>query len=717
MTLPVPLSAGTIFADQFRVVQQLGAGGMGLVFAVEQWRTGHLRALKLMAPALVGDARMRARFFQEATIGSLIRSDHVAHVVDAGIDAATGTPWIAMELLVGSDLAVVLGTRGPLPPEEVQEIFAQLCHAIDAAHEAGVVHRDLKPPNVFLAESRREGAPVTVKVLDFGIAKLVAEAGAAVRDWLGDHPTAAVGTPAWMAPEQAEAGAPITPAADIWALGLLAFSMLTGRSFWRAVGTPDPGGVRVLREIAYDPIPPASVRALTLGCGPLPDGFDHWFARAVVRAPAHRFARARDARAAFDKLFEPRPRATPSMRPTPSRRPLPPRRAPEDVATHPVRKPQRKRVLLVDDNPVDQLLVGHLLSEAGYEVTPAESGEEALARITTDLPALVLLDHFLPDMDAPEVLRRLRSQQATRDLPVILISGTGAAAHVAAGFQAGANDYLMKPVDGRRLAERVEAALQSREAARRARAVSALERRHGALVADLEQARAQQEAPLSALPAAWRGGWAVAGLLSAGLVAGDSAALYEGPGDARTLALIDVAGHGAAAALSGASVRAALSVLLRAHSPTEALAALNDELASPSALRRASVALLRFEGATLTVINAGLPPIVIAREGAPLHRVDPRGGPLGVFPAQTYEALSFELRPGDRVAAVSDGLLEPFGPTDEPRWVLDSLRAFDRDAWTGAERPAEVSARLRALLADAEQTDDAVFLLAGVEPS
>jgi hypothetical protein len=125
-----------------------------------------------------------------------------------------------MELLRGEDLANY-GTRvGPLGPAQVLDIFRQLCHGLGAAHAAGLVHRDLKPENVFLAASRHVGVPYTVKLLDFGIAKVVQETRRNV--------TEAVGTPMWMSPEQTEAGHSITPAADVWGLGLIAFRLRAG---------------------------------------------------------------------------------------------------------------------------------------------------------------------------------------------------------------------------------------------------------------------------------------------------------------------------------------------------------------------------------------------------------------------------------------------------------------------------------------------------------
>jgi serine/threonine protein kinase len=170
------LLPGSVFAADFRIVRRLSQGGMGTVFVAEQLSTGKPRALKLMLPQLVADPVLRMRFAQEARIGSQIDSEHVVEVVGAGVDAATGMPWLAMELLRGEDLSQVIAHRGAMPVGEVLAVFEQLCHALGAAHAAGIVHRDLKPENLFLAEARRAGAAFTLKVLDFGIAKITQEA-------------------------------------------------------------------------------------------------------------------------------------------------------------------------------------------------------------------------------------------------------------------------------------------------------------------------------------------------------------------------------------------------------------------------------------------------------------------------------------------------------------------------------------------------------------
>jgi serine/threonine protein kinase len=291
------LDAGSTFAHDFEIVRPLGVGGMGSVYVARQLSTGKLRALKLMLPQLVANKSLQNRFVQEARVGSLIESDHVVEVVAAGVDESTRAPWLAMELLVGQDLAALVESRGPLPVTEVEAILRQLCHALSAAHGAGIIHRDLKPENLFLAESKQAGDASILKVLDFGIAKVTAEAAT--------RQTSAAGSPAWMAPEQSEHGV-VTPAADLWAVGLIAFYLLTGRYYWTSA---EHGSVhQIMREVLFDPIEPPSLRAARYGVGQrLPPWFDIWFARCVVRDVAARFANAAALCEAFNEASAHRP--------------------------------------------------------------------------------------------------------------------------------------------------------------------------------------------------------------------------------------------------------------------------------------------------------------------------------------------------------------------------------------------------------------------------
>ncbi|MCA9605321.1 MAG: protein kinase [Myxococcales bacterium] len=287
----IRLARGDRFAEDFEVLHVVADGGMGTVYAILDHGAGERRALKLLHPELVADASSRRRFTQEAQVASAIESPHVPQVYRGGIDPITAVPFIVMELLEGEDLRERVERQGPVPVPAALAMFEQLTHALEAAHRAGIVHRDLKPRNVFL--QRDADGETSVKLLDFGVAKLIDQHRTSATG------TGAVGSPMWMAPEQTSAGGRIAPATDIWALGLLAFYVLTGKVFW-ASASGHQGVTGLLREIHLDPIPLPSLRAAQLSAGvELPSGFDAWFERAVCREQRLRY---RDAGVAMGAL-------------------------------------------------------------------------------------------------------------------------------------------------------------------------------------------------------------------------------------------------------------------------------------------------------------------------------------------------------------------------------------------------------------------------------
>ncbi len=290
--VPSLLTPGSVFAGDYRVERRLAEGGMGSVYVAEQLSTGKQRALKVMHPRMLQDASLRERFTQEAKLGAKIASDHVVEVVGAGVEAQMDMPWMAMELLHGSDLSATLLARGAFGLAEAQDVMRQAGHALTRAHRLGIVHRDLKPENLFLAETRREGVGSTVKILDFGIAKVMQETRATGATLGG------LGTPLWMAPEQTHGGV-ITPATDVWALGLIGFALLAGRSYWKCATEDAPLQV-VLMEMFAAPLVTASVRVAELGLAvKLPAGFDQWFAKCVARDAAERYPSAEPCIAGF----------------------------------------------------------------------------------------------------------------------------------------------------------------------------------------------------------------------------------------------------------------------------------------------------------------------------------------------------------------------------------------------------------------------------------
>ncbi len=310
MKPPLRLERGAVFAGDFKVVRPLRTGGQGSLYVVEQISTSKHRALKLMLPELVAQPAARRRFELEARVAARIQSDHVVESIGSGVDAKTGVPWLAMELLEGEDLAARLQQRKRLPPGEVLEVFDQLCHALGEAHKQGIVHRDLKPENIFLATPRRRGVSFMVKVLDFGIARVVAEA-----QTMSGQTSTGLGTPMWMAPEQTMPGGPVAPCTDVWPLGLLAFRMLTGYLFWKTPYETGGSVMMLMAEAFMHPMPTASDRAAHYKCQDrIPAGFDAWFAKCLSRPMDGRYANASETFAALEPVLAPFAEPAPASR-------------------------------------------------------------------------------------------------------------------------------------------------------------------------------------------------------------------------------------------------------------------------------------------------------------------------------------------------------------------------------------------------------------------
>ena len=214
---------GEIVAGKYEIVRFLGKGGMGLVLEARHTKLGHRVALKLLLAEFMDRPDALARFEREARAAALLRSPHVVRVLDVDNDNARGgVPFIVMDYLEGRDLASELKRRQILPVAEAVDLMLQACIAFAEAHASGIVHRDIKPSNLFLEDA--QGRPV-LKVMDFGVAKLATVPG---ETELTTTETA-LGTPSYMAPEQLTSSKTIDHRADIWALGVVTYRMLSGK--------------------------------------------------------------------------------------------------------------------------------------------------------------------------------------------------------------------------------------------------------------------------------------------------------------------------------------------------------------------------------------------------------------------------------------------------------------------------------------------------------
>ncbi|MEO6419619.1 MAG: FKBP-type peptidyl-prolyl cis-trans isomerase [Polyangiaceae bacterium] len=285
--MPPPPAEGAFFAGDYRLIQLLSKSEYSALYLADQVSRGTRCIIEqLFAPVVPGKA-FRDRFAEQALLGSRVASPQAAVAFASGVDEASSVPWLAFESFVGEDLATAITRRGPLPPAHVGAVLAQVAGVLAIAHASGVVHGALRPESIVLTDQSR-----SVKVLNFGVSKILANAKRAVA------PSAPAADPLWASPEQC-AAAPVDLTSDVWSLGLLAFFLLTGHRFWRA----EKNGV-LLREVTTDPLHLATARAHELGCvDRLPHGFNVWFSRCVSRDAASRFGHAGEAIAALDQTL------------------------------------------------------------------------------------------------------------------------------------------------------------------------------------------------------------------------------------------------------------------------------------------------------------------------------------------------------------------------------------------------------------------------------
>ncbi len=218
---------GTTVDSKYQIVRVLGQGGMGAVYEARHLGTGRRVALKvIVSTALVAGSDMVARFQREARASGAIDSQHVVQVLDTGVDPATDSPYLVMEYLSGEDLQQVIRRVGALPVDVVLRMMVQACAGLARAHEQGIIHRDIKSANLFV--TRREAGELTIKILDFGIAKVRADPMSSSSNQGITRTGALLGSPLYMSPEQVLGSKDIDARADVFSLGVTMYEALCG---------------------------------------------------------------------------------------------------------------------------------------------------------------------------------------------------------------------------------------------------------------------------------------------------------------------------------------------------------------------------------------------------------------------------------------------------------------------------------------------------------
>ncbi len=395
---PIATWVGRTLGGKYKIERELAAGGMGLVLQALDENLDRRVAIKVILPELEGFSEVRAQFLLEAKAMARLRHPNVLEVLDFGDD--DGTPYLVMPLHTGLDLLTFSQIRGgpPFSADVASGILGQACAGVQALHDAGVVHRDLKPRNIIV------GSALDVVIADLGLARpMSAGPGQAPR---------VSGTPAFMAPEQVrmeDVPDELAPRADVYALGLIAFWLLTGKH-------PFAGSDLAIltAHVEEEPPPPSSI------VPELSADIDRAIARALHKDPRQRTPSARGLREDLQKALLAARRSKPF-------------------------------IVVVDDDRDLLVWAASVLRDAfpHAELALLPEPARALALMENRPPSLAILDLELPAMNGLELTAILRGSHVTADVPVLIATGKGGAAEWGVCHQAGASAFLLKPLQSK----------------------------------------------------------------------------------------------------------------------------------------------------------------------------------------------------------------------------------------------------------------------------
>jgi eukaryotic-like serine/threonine-protein kinase len=378
----------------YRLIDRLGAGGMGEVWRAEDTRLLREVAIKILSERIANDPEWKARFLREARTIAQMNHPNIATIYS--IEQEADKLFIVMELVEGESLATLLA-KGPLPPAEAVRIIRHVAEALGEAHEKGIVHRDVKPDNIIVGKRG-------TKVLDFGIAKQLVSTT--------DSPTLTqagliVGTPFYMSPEQA-LGRPVDARSDLFSLGVVLYEALAGKRPFEGESVTE-----TMMNIIMQEAPDLATIAPSL-----PPSLADVVNRALQKKPERRFGSAGEMVDALSRVDFKAPAKTP---PKPAKVDAPTvtmQSAPQPAMT-PI---PGQRALIADDDPVTRYLIANILSQRRIAFDEAANGADAVKSLKAHEYTIVFLDLLMPRVDGWGVIDFLRRSK-TKPPRIVIITG------------------------------------------------------------------------------------------------------------------------------------------------------------------------------------------------------------------------------------------------------------------------------------------------------
>ena len=376
----------------YRLIERLGAGGMGEVWRAEDRKLLRQVAIKILPAQLAADAEWKERFFREARTIAQLNHPNIATIY--GIDEHEGQLFIAMELVEGQPLSAMIA-RGPMLPADAVRIAIHAADGLAEAHDKGIIHRDVKPDNILVSKR-------AVKVLDFGIAKNVG----GTADPALTQGGMVMGTPHYMSPEQAM-GRAVDPRTDIFSLGVVLYEMLSGERPFAGQAATEVLLQIVIRE-------PPDISLVAPGITPALAAIVR---KSMAKQPSDRFASCEELRAALTACLRDDPtRTQQSQVPT-----ITSRRSATPTTSGSRRK--IRRALVADDDPATRYLLGSVLQRHHIAYDEATNGADAVRLLKNNEYAFLFIDLLMPRIDGWGVIDYLRSHRPQEMPRTFVVTG------------------------------------------------------------------------------------------------------------------------------------------------------------------------------------------------------------------------------------------------------------------------------------------------------